>query len=255
MKKIDRTGVEGINNQGLHMKIISYRSHRDIDVLFDDGYIKQKCCYSNFLIGQIKNPYFKSLYNVGCIGEGVYSSKTEGKMTKQYNAWSAMFNRCYSKKEKYNLSYIGCVVCEEWHNFQNFAKWYDENYYSCDNEKMNIDKDILKKGNKVYSPENCIFVPERINNLFSNLSPKGRGLPIGVMPHVKCENIYIASCLTEISNNKNGYIGSYKTTTEAFDAYKSTKEAFIKRVADDYKDKIPVKLYNAMYLFEVDAGD
>lgn len=53
---------------------------------------------------------------------------------------------------------------------------------------MCLDKDILNKGNKIYSPDNCIIAP-------------------------------------------------------------------IKEVADRYKDKIPSKLYKAMYGYEVEIDD
>ena len=61
---------------------------------------------------------------------------------------------------------MDCSVYEGWHNFQNFAKWYEDNYYEIEEEQMHLDKDILVKGNKVYSPDTCVFVPETINGLF-----------------------------------------------------------------------------------------
>ena len=42
---------------------------------------------------------------------------------------------------------------------------------------------------------------------------------------------------------------------EAFRAYKQFKEDYIKQVADEYKDKIPQKLYDAMYNYKVDITD
>ena len=71
-----------------------------------------------------------------------------------------ILERGYSKlwKEKHP-TYENVYVCEEWHNFQNFAKWYYNNYYSINEERMEIDKDILYKNNKVYSPDTCIIVP------------------------------------------------------------------------------------------------
>ena len=86
-----------------------------------------------------------------------------------------MLRRCYDEKlHKKYPTYIDCKVCEEWLNFQNFAKWYYNNYYEIENEKICLDKDILHKGNKIYSPDNCVFVPNNINVLFVK-SDKSRG--------------------------------------------------------------------------------
>ena len=68
-----------------------------------------------------------------------------------------MIRRCYADLENCS-SYKDVIVCKEWHNFQNFAKWYEDNYYQFRDEIMQVDKDILKHGNKEYSPD--IFISE-----------------------------------------------------------------------------------------------
>ena len=92
-----------------------------------------------------------------------------------------MFRRCYNKEwQEKEPTYKGCKVCYEWIYFSNFKKWYKDNFYKIEDEQMELDKDILNKGNKIYSPKNCIFVPKIINCLFTK-SNKIRGdLPIGV---------------------------------------------------------------------------
>lgn len=134
---------------------------------------------------------------------------------------------------------------------QNFGKWYDENIYYVENEKMQLDKDVLVKGNKIYSPETCIFVPQRINLLFvkSNLT---RGeYPIGTI-YNKVNNKFI-SYLNK--NNKQIYLGSYDTSKEAFYKYKQEKEKHIKEIANEYKSKIPQRLYDALYNYQVEITD
>jgi hypothetical protein len=54
-KKIDRTGEEGNNNQGLKMWIKEYKTARDINVEFEDGYIAYNKSYSGFEKGLIRN--------------------------------------------------------------------------------------------------------------------------------------------------------------------------------------------------------
>lgn len=81
-----------------------------------------------------------------------------------------MLNRCCSGKlHKRESTYINCKVCDEWLNFQNFSEWFKNNYYEVEGQRMELDKDILNKGNKIYSPNTCIFVPHNINNLFTKM--------------------------------------------------------------------------------------
>ena len=120
---------------------------------------------------------------------------------------------------------------------------------------MCLDKDILIKGNKEYAPDKCIFVPQRINNLFTKNDCKRGNLPIGVN-YRKDKNKYEASC-SILNNNikKRKHIGYYNTPEEAFLAYKQFKEQYIKQVADEYKGRIPDRLYEAMYKWEVEIDD
>ena len=179
-------------------------------------------------------------------GRGYSSANTYTKRDnpKRYHTWHAMMQRCYSEYSKNKQpTYRKCRVCREWHDFQNFAKWYEENYYEVDGERMNLDKDILVKGNKIYSPNTCIFVTQRINTLFVKSDKKRGKYPIGVT-YDKCHNKY-----------KSHHCGYYDTAEEAFEAYKEYKENYIKQIANEYKDKIPNKLYKAMYDYKVELSD
>lgn len=247
-EKIDRTGEVGYNNQGLKMEIIEYKNAIDMMVKFENGYIAKNVSYGNFKNGTIKNPYFPSVFGMGYIGEGNYKTKNNGKTTKIYKTWQNMLRRCYNDKDIIkNPTYKNCSVCKEWHNFQNFAEWFDKNYYEIENERMELDKDILIKGNKIYSPNKCVFVPQNINNLFIKNDINRGSLPIGVQKLKKCKK-FSATC-------GDFYIGIFDTPEEAFDAYKEFKENYIKQIADKYKNKIPKKLYNAMYNREVNIND
>ena len=248
----NRVGEINYNTKGSRMKIIECINARNIVVIFDNGY-KTKTEYSQFKKGQIKNPYDKTIYNVGYIGEGYYKLITHKNI---YKHWSSMIRRCYAdNKNKFNPTYKDCSVCEEWHNFQNFGKWFDENYYTIENETMALDKDILVKGNKTYSPETCVFVPQRINSLFLKRNKSRGKYPIGTS-YNKRDKKY-ESCCHMYKNNRytRHAIGNFDTPTEAFTAYKTFKEQYIKQVANEYKDKIPKKLYDAMYRYEVEITD
>ncbi|MBY6838715.1 hypothetical protein [Clostridium botulinum] len=247
----NRIGEISYNKYKSKMTIVEYNKSNDIIIKFDNGY-EMKTRYQTFKNGSIKSPYCKTIYEVGFIGEGKYKVSINGIKTEQYLVWMSMISRCYNKKFHIKEStYKDCSVCEEWHNFQNFAKWFDENYYKIKDEKIQLDKDILHKGNKLYSPYNCIFVPSRINNLFIK-SDKARGkYPIGVNLHKKCVN-YSSRCSVMNSRFEIGY---FNTAEKAFYAYKEFKEKYIKQVANEYKDKIPQKLYDAMYNYKVEITD
>lgn len=169
----DRTGEVGMNRQGVKMWILKYNTSNDVLVQFESGYVT-KSKYVNFMEGNIKDPYIISIYGHGYMGWGKYKTVHNGKHTKMYRAWSGMLDRCYGNRERLPW-YDDCTVCIEWHNFQNFAKWYEENYYEVEGERIELDKDILYSGNKIYSPLTCVFVPQDINLMFrknSNLSNK-----------------------------------------------------------------------------------
>lgn len=133
----------------------------------------------HMLNGYVKDPFYKSVMGVGFIGVGDHLSSKKGKRTKAYDYWSRMFNRCYNDKyHKDKPTYIDCSVCEEWHNFQNFASWYENNHPK-DGAKYDLDKDIKVKGNKIYSPETCLFVTRKENSIESRAKNYKFTSPLG----------------------------------------------------------------------------
>ena len=252
MRKIDRTGEKAINNFGSEMIIVKYKNTNNMNVLFPEyNWIAYGVQYIQFKKGKIKCPYEPRLCHVGYIGEGEYKCELDGKLTNEYKIWSGMLKRCYNEAQiKRDKVYKDCIVCKEWHNFQTFSQWYENNYYEIPNELMSLDKDILVKGNKIYSPDTCVFVPQTINTLFTK-SNKSRGkYPIGVDYK---NNKFRSRCRT--IETKEIHLGMFNTPQEAFQAYKKFKENYIKQVADEYKEYIPQKLYEAMYNYEVEIGD
>lgn len=247
MRNFKRLGEVKKNKKGTLMKIIKYRSSSDIDVMFLDeyNYVKTHVIYNNFIKGSIMNPYDRTVYDVGYIGLGDHAVKIGTEKTQAYRVWHEMIARCYAEKQKEKCpTYFNiATVCEEWKCFQRFADWYEQERYECD-ERLHLDKDILYSGNKVYSPYTCMLVPQRINSIFSNKS-NNRKLPTGVK---KDKQGYIA----EYSGRK---LGIFKTIEKAFEAYAREKENAIKQIADEYKEIIPKKVYDALYEYEIRIED
>lgn len=168
-----------------------------------------------------------------------------------------MLQRCYSEKlHRKESTYKDCSASEEWHNFQSFGEWDKDVYYEVEDERMELDKDILVKHNKIYSPENCIYVPQTINILFTK-SDKTRGNSVIGTYRYKNGKYQARCCMInpETRKSKQEYLGYYNTEQEAFEVYKYYKEKNIKQIADYYKGRIPDKLYDGLYRYEIEITD
>lgn len=253
-----RIGEIGYNNFGSKMMIIDYNTNIDMIVEFQDEYkIRKHTSYQKFMKGNVHNPYDRTMRGVGYIGVGKFQPHDNAKM---YTSWANMFERSYNKKFKnIHNTYNDCIVDKRFHCFQDFGVWFNDNYYEIENETMCLDKDILYKGNKIYGPETCIFVPDFINKIFPRSDATRGGLPIGVS-YVSCEttNCFAASCSIYDENlgyRKKKHLGTFDNEYDAFLAYKTYKEAYIKIIANKYKNKIPNKLYNALYNYKIEITD
>lgn len=176
--------------------------------------------------------------------------------TKCHSVWRNMLARCYGKREqKRHPTYIGCTMCDEWKTYSNFKKWFDENFTKDMDEigGYEIEKDIIKKSNKVYCPEFCCFVPRRINILLTNRKRFRGNLPVGVTSN-ESGNKFRASI------DKDGasvFLGSFDSAEDAFAAYKKAKEDYIKDVASVYFSKglITERVRDALFRYEIEITD
>lgn len=249
-------GETNIMNCGEEATIIDWKSIKNITVEFKKYNETIKNNYSNFKKGNIKSNYSLNVYDVGYLGNCEYRAYDDkNKVTPQYRYWKDMLRRCYSEKALIkNPTYIGCSVCDEWHNFQVFSKWYDENYYQVGSQEMHLDKDILHKGNKTYSPDTCCFVPQSINKLFVKSEGTRGDYPIGVS--IDKYNKFVSRCSIFKNNEvKQIYLGRFNNPNDAFYTYKQFKENHIKGIAEDYKNQIPTNIYEAMYKYKVEIID
>lgn len=148
-----------------------------------------------------------------------------------YKTWKSAFHRCYASEylEK-KPSYLGCSVEESWHRFMSFRPWMETQ----DWEGKHLDKDLLVPGNKVYSAENCLFVPQRVNSFISeNGSGKGKW-PVGVSYNTR-KRKFSACCYFE---GKNKFLGLYDDPQEAHLSWLAFKLKLAKDLALYLDDKI-----------------
>lgn len=246
VKKINsRVGEKRLMNNGYYATIISYGGCKDVTVLFDMSNETVSCEYSNFKKGLVKPKFLPTVYGVGIV-ENEKVRDSENNVLKSYKTWQGMLGRCYdSKFKKENPTYEDCSVSEEWKTYSCFKKWYDVNFYQVDSEIMCLDKDILIKGNKMYSKESCVFAPFRINSIFINMFDKNRSGKIGA--YKKGSKFMV--------NIGTTYIGIYESEEEAFAHYKTHREEAIRNIAIEYKNKIPKNLYKALIEYNIEIQD
>jgi hypothetical protein len=167
-----------------------------------------------------------------------------------FSKWYNMIRRCYDNKyHKGKPSYEKATVCDEWKYFSQFKEWFDSNYIS----GYHLDKDILCKGNKEYSPDKCCFVPNEINVMLTKSEKIRGGLPIGVRLSKSKKKFEARLSIYR------GYIhlGTYLSVEEAFLAYKQAKENWIKDSAVKYftNNLITKRVYEALLNYKVSITD
>lgn len=258
-KRDERLGEEKLNRQGCLMKIVEYNHANDIVVEFQDEYrARIRTIYANYKIGNIANPYFASILGVGIVGDK-YKTSCNKKHTKEYEAWYSMLTRCYDKNfKKRRGTYENVTCCDEWHLFEKFYEWlhsqpnFDKWY---EGKKWAIDKDILIKGSKFYSPETCCLVPDRINSLFLKSNKRRGDLPIGVSRgEYDGHTYYVLSISRKIHKHPQKY---FKSLDDAFYYYKKYKEDIIKQMAQEeyIQGNITKQCYDAMMNYQVEITD
>ena len=246
--KKHRVGEVYKTNRCGNIIIIDYRSNADVKVIFEsDDTILDSVTMAAIIKGEIKNPNAPLICDVACIGQGNFNLKNS---KKAYTIWAGMVQRCY-RKDFHREDYKDCTISKDWLNFQNFAQWFYKQYIPETMEDWQLDKDILVKGNKIYSKQTCCFVPSEINYLFMRAKNKRGNLPIGVSYNKKANN-FVAQVNRK---GKSKHIGYFKTIEEAFKAYKEVKEEYIKEIANEYINIISKEVYQTMINYQIEITD
>jgi hypothetical protein len=183
----------------------------------------------------------KTLYSVG-INDADYITMTRvnGKLVTcpYYTRWKDMFKRCYS--DKFHIkrpTYKGCSVCEEWFVFSTFKRWM----ITQDWQGKAIDKDVIKPGNKVYSPESCCFISKELNNLLCDHGAARGKSPVGVSWSEERKKFQSKV----MYNGKQISLGRFMEEKEASNAYIKAK---VKILLEAIKEQTNLRIKNGLRL-------
>ena len=240
----------GVNKKGEKMQIIYYQSYSKISVRFlDEHKYIADTSYHNFLTGAVKNKYRPVYGEHGYMGEGKYSTLYNKNSRIAFEMWSGLHERSGNFDGRHP-AYADVSVDENWYNFQNFHKWFDENYYEIEGEVMSLDKDILYPGNRVYSPDKCIIIPLKINDVFitGNQTEDSKKLPVGISKRINPKSVTYRATVMSVNdeNIRQIFQKVFKTIDEAMIYYIEHKIKMINFIANKYKDKLPIEIYNAI---------
>lgn len=154
-----------------------------------------------------------------------------GEKCKYHTVWSNLINRCYSPSyQKLYPAYIDCTVADEWLTFSVFKEWMsDQNW-----ESNHLDKDLLVKDNRIYSPSTCIFVSRLVNNFMTEATASRGDYPIGV--YLNKSGSYIAQVKNWVTGYPH-YLGSFSSQDGAHKAYLKQKAIYAHELASVQGDE------------------
>lgn len=229
--------------------IVEYINSKNVSVMFlDTGYIT-KTTTKEINNGSIMDRLKPSVHDVGILGVKYKTRESFNKTkVKEYALWNSMLERCYSKTNRTKFAaYDGCEASENFKRYEFFHEWcQDQVGFKSGYE---LDKDLLIKGNRLYSEHTCIFIPKEINAAISLKKSQRSNLLIGVR---NCGEHFSArySCF-----NNGVEFGKFPTEIEAFVAYKKAKEDYLKSLAEKYRHSIDYRAYKALISFSVETTD
>lgn len=230
-----------------NIEIINYQNSDNVEIKFvDTGYITT-VTMQRLINGSVKDKLSPSVFNVGIVGYR-YPITINGRLVLEYNLWRSMLARCYNANFHIkNHSYKGCSVSENFKSYEYFYEWCHRQI-GFGKTGWHLDKDLLFKGNKVYSEDTCVFLPSEINGALIHNENSNRSLPTSVVMNTS-NNFYSRFSI----NGFTQYIGTFDTPEEAFLAYKQAKEQYLQHLAYKYEESLDPRAFNALLYYSVDG--
>ena len=232
-------------------KILKYNGSKSVEIQFLKTGFETTAQLGDIRNGNVKDPYSPSVCGVGVVGTK-YPPSINGVRTKEYVLWKSMLRRCYNDTyQKKNPTYIDCEVSDNFKSYEYFYEWCHKQV-GFNSKDWQLDKDLLVKGNKVYSEDSCIFIPKEINLLLTKSTASRGEYLIGVY-WSKTNKAFRA----QINKNKGKreHLGYFNTELEAYNVYKTAKEAYIKELAEKWKSQIDTRAYEALMNYQVEITD
>lgn len=180
------------------------------------------------------------------------SNRKDGRQSKEYGAWKNMKERCTCDEN--NRLFKNYGNCDASMNFKSYSYFYDwcQSQAGFHLEDSHLDKDLLVKGNNIYSEDTCLFVPSSINRFLVNKHNfRGKYL-IGVHYHKESGKFH-ARCAD--GGGKLRYLGSFDDEVDAFYKYKSYKESIAVDLLNKYEGVVDERVLEALSNFRVSIED
>jgi hypothetical protein len=239
------------NNYG-KFTIIKYTNSRCVLIKFKSTGSEKTVGISEINDGKVKDDASPSVFGVGVFGNkkgGMRGYDSNHKKTKEYELWTNMLGRCYGYRK--DTCYDDCTVSDDWLYFDNFCEWINDQDIDLSAIKYNLDKDLLSKGEKLYSKETCCLIPNKINMaIVTKRKSSNRTLPISVGFSGKTKFMINMTIRGEIFR-----IAGFNTPHDAHIKYCEVKENYIKELTEEYKAFITNSTYEALLNFKVDSNE
>ena len=258
MKREDQLALKKAEYEGSVFKtkkygdvvVLDYYNARDVTIKFLNTGNVRKTGTSELKKGEIRDNEAFPVYIVG-IMDVPNEARRNVPIPKEYSIWNGVRHRCYNENIRHlTPSYQEAEMSENFKRYSYFKDWC-HNQIGFDQDGWQLDKDILFKGNKLYSEATCCFVPPEINTLILKADRIRGKYPIGVYEDKQAGKFKVRISV----EGKQKHVGRYYCEKEAFYAYKVAKEQHIKEVANKWKGQIDVRVYEALINWEVNIDD
>lgn len=172
-----------------------------------------------------------------------YRDKTKNiSHTPAYKIWSRLI-----QIDKGNAKNQAGILCDEWREFENFNKWYENNYYEIVGEKMELSHKLYSLNNQLMSPEMSCFLPTTINSTLCKLGRAiNNGLSVNINATGKANGLYEI----RLFGKAIAYSDSKEELVEIRNIILSRE---FSSMAQKYKEKLPKKIYDKLMNYEVET--